>query len=81
MIGQAFGKWVILKQVKADIPVGTKAVHKHFLCRCQCGVEAVIRVDGLRSGRSSQCAECRKSKLRKEDLMKQIGRASCRERV
>lgn len=67
MIGQLFGKWTVLQEVK--IQQKRASVFKHYLCRCECGLEKVVRADGLRNGRSSQCADCRKKRYIDTDAM------------
>lgn len=54
-IGATFGRWTIL----AD---DTKGTHRFVSCRCACGVEAQVRIANLRSGRSTQCVECRNAR-------------------
>lgn len=56
MIGNKFGKWTVVERVKS--PEGPSKGFRHFLCRCECGKESVVRVDGLKNGRSSQCIVC-----------------------
>lgn len=52
MIGQRFGKWVVIKH---NIAVnGTK----NYLCRCDCGEESVVWRSGLTTGKSLQCKKC-----------------------
>jgi hypothetical protein len=58
MIGNIFSKWTVLSEVK--VVQNRKSIFKHYLCRCECGTEKVIRGDTLRSGRSSRCKDCSK---------------------
>jgi hypothetical protein len=32
---------------------------RHYLCRCECGGERVVRGDNLRHGLTRSCGECR----------------------
>jgi len=61
MIGKTFGDWIVLSEVKTGKPA------KHYECQCKCGSIKVIRNDGLKSGRSARCAECRHKNLLKID--------------
>jgi len=54
-----FGKWLVIKEVK--VIQKRSAVFKHYLCRCACGTEKIVRSDSLRHGRSTQCENCRKA--------------------
>lgn len=48
-IGQKFGRWQVIDN--------TLRHNKHFsaLCRCECGVEGVVRIEKLRTGKSLSC--------------------------
>ncbi len=48
MTGERFGKWTVLSLAKP----------KFWLCRCDCGTEAVISRGNLKSGTSTQCTKC-----------------------
>ena len=56
-IGSKIGHWLILEKVK--VIQKRSSVFAHYLCRCECGTERIVRADGLRNGRSSQCRACR----------------------
>lgn len=49
IIGQKFGKWTVLKHVKKS----------EWLCRCDCGTEAVCLGGNLKNGGSTKCEKCR----------------------
>ena len=51
-IGDRFGMWEVIGEVRSQARV---------LCRCDCGVEKYVRVDGLKSGRSATCGTCNRS--------------------
>jgi hypothetical protein len=58
--GQRFGSWTAIKRVKPNtLPV-------YWLCRCDCGTEAMIIGSALRRGKSTGCIKCRE--LRKKEL-------------
>lgn len=61
MENKKFGRWLVLSRAKS--PDGPSKNFKHYLCRCECGTESVIRGDTLRSGRSSQCRICHDKQL------------------
>lgn len=48
LIGQRFGRLVVIS--RAD-----KTGHVHWLCRCDCGGEKVIRTSSLTRGRTQSC--------------------------
>ena len=75
MIGKSFGRWFVVSEAK--IESGPSKNFKHYLCKCECGTESVIRGDTLRTGRSSQCRICHDKKLYiniQEMIGKQYGR-------
>lgn len=49
--GQTFGKWIVLERDPDNSRVA-------FRCRCECGHEAIILSDNLRSGNSTRCIRC-----------------------
>lgn len=51
-IGQTYGDWTVLSFAH------TRNNHGYYRCRCVCGTEDAVRLDGLRSGRSQSCG-CR----------------------
>lgn len=60
--GQVFGHLTVIKLVP---PIRGKKDNKKWLCRCECGVEKIIRVDHLVSGETISCG-CKKLSLLKE---------------
>lgn len=50
LLGQKFGRWTVLESA----PTG-KDRHTRWLCRCECGIEKVVRTNGLRMGHSTSC--------------------------
>src|SRR5687768_15266949 len=48
--GQRFGRWTVL-----SLALRTGPGQSRWLCRCDCGTEAVVASDGLRKGRSRSC--------------------------
>lgn len=51
LTGQRFGRWSVVKFSHAERQA-------YFLCRCDCGIEKLIRGDALRRGQSTSC-RCR----------------------
>jgi hypothetical protein len=51
LIGQRFGKLVILKML--GVEVGAKYPHVHYLVRCDCGNEKAMPVNNVRQGNRS----------------------------
>lgn len=58
LTGQTFGRWTVLSV--ADHPKRKK----YFLCRCQCGAERAVRIDGLTSGKNQSCGCLRNERVR-----------------
>lgn len=52
MTGERFGHWTV---VRVD---GRWQGHRLVLCRCDCGAESTVRLNSLRSGKSTRCKEC-----------------------
>lgn len=48
LVGRRFGKWTVLTFVRTQ----------HWLCRCDCGFEAVLRGANLSYGSTTQCQRC-----------------------
>ena len=51
--GKAFGKWQIIKRVEHFIKE-----HWYYLCRCECGLEAVRIGSQIAAGESKSCRPC-----------------------
>ena len=49
-IGSSFGRWTVIARVQN----GTDR-HSRFLCRCECGIEHIVLMTQLTSGRSQSC--------------------------
>jgi hypothetical protein len=60
--GQVFGHLTVIELVPT---IHGKKDNKKWLCRCECGVEKIIRVDHLVSGETISCG-CKKLDLLKE---------------
>lgn len=52
LIGKKFGRWTVLAINPPTVKGGTEYSYK---CRCDCGVESVVRSNPLRTGRSKSC--------------------------
>lgn len=52
MVGQWFGRWLVLGDA------GNIHNSRHFLCRCECGVEKAVKGTVLRRGKSTGCVRC-----------------------
>lgn len=62
MIGNNFGKWIVLKEFGMDYKS-----NQLVLCRCVCGIEKPLRKSTLISGQSNQCKKCRMTEFNKTD--------------
>ena len=54
--GDRFSRWTIIKEI--DYHQGAR----HFLCRCDCGIEKMVRLTHIRQGVSRSCGCYRKEK-------------------
>lgn len=71
MIGQKFGKWLVLEEKKFMGPA------KHYKCQCECGNISIIRSDILKFGRSTKCMDCRRKEVNRAEeaiLGKKMGK-------
>ncbi len=59
--GETYGKWTVLRYAGK---VGAYRLNG-WLCRCECGNEAVIPLGNLRSGASQSCVDCGRTRTRK----------------
>jgi hypothetical protein len=55
MSGKRFGRWVVVRNIKTE-----NTRHSIWECECDCGTRKIIRLDGVKSGRSSSCGCKRK---------------------
>lgn len=54
LIGKTFSRWIVLSEAKGHVsPKGKKYRKMH--CRCECGNDGNVFLDGLRSGVSKSC--------------------------
>ncbi len=52
MIGNKFGKWLVVKEAEKRRGV------KYYECQCECGTVKDVEGSMLRAGRSQQCSAC-----------------------
>lgn len=52
LLGQTFGKWLVID--RSEI----RNTQRHWLCRCECGVERMVSAKNLLAGISTQCWDC-----------------------
>ena len=69
MVGQRFGRWLVLRQATNPSPETRRGAF--WLCECTCGTTKIVRGDVLKSGDSQSCG-C----LQKEIVSKQCGENS-----
>jgi hypothetical protein len=58
LTGKRFGKWTVLRYQE---PEERAVSHRKamWVCRCDCGTEAVVKGYNLRAGLSKACKRCR----------------------
>jgi len=67
LIGQRFGRWMVLKLSYAE----KRKVY--WLCRCDCGIERMIDGSTLRNGQSKSCGCYSKDLIRERQLIDLTG--------
>jgi hypothetical protein len=50
LAGKVYGRWLVL-----DKPPETRMSQRYWYCRCECGVEKLVRQSHLQSGASQSC--------------------------
>lgn len=56
-VGKKFSKWTVIEDL------GRNKYNKRYMkCRCECGKEAEITLNRLKSGRSTRCRKCGSTK-------------------
>ena len=68
-IGQRFGHWVVLCEIKGLRDNRGEAVRR-FRCKCDCGSIKNKSPSELRSGKNKQCVKCNSKQRREENLKK-----------
>lgn len=58
MIGQTFGRWTILRELR-------RGRFKYYECRCACGTVREVKANSIRSGKSKSCG-CLKQERAKD---------------
>jgi len=58
VVGERFGRWLLLKELERDDRTAKRA----WICRCDCGVERVVLDASLKEGTSTSCG-CYKAEL------------------
>lgn len=56
LTGQYFGRWLVLSQAESGINPGDKSKFARWNCRCECGVERIVKAGMLLSGRTQSCS-------------------------
>lgn len=57
--GDIFGEWTVVREIEPIIYGKTKKIKRRmFLCRCSCGGEFNVRINGLMNGGSKKCRNC-----------------------
>ena len=65
--GDSFNLWTVIKEVE-------KTTARNFLCRCKCGTEKIIRIDGLVYGHSKGCYHCANKNTKHKDTGSRLHR-------
>lgn len=61
MTGLRYGKMLVLREATAEDGIELKK-DARWLCKCDCGVQKIVRGNNLRSGKTTSCGCSRKSK-------------------
>lgn len=69
LTGQRFGSLTVVEYS----PRKTKhCLNSHWICRCDCSQLVIVRSDNLRTGRTTQCGECRSAGGRRSVYVKDV---------
>ena len=68
LTGQRFGRWTVLKKMPKQEYKTTSSAW--WLCRCDCGKEAIVSSASLRKGTSKSCG-CYRTELIRERARKE----------
>jgi hypothetical protein len=60
LTNKIFGKWTVI-----EFSHRGKYGDSHWLCRCNCGTKQIIFGGNLRSGKTTQCVNCKKIEAKK----------------
>lgn len=71
LLGKTFGRLTVLKEVEKPEQVSQKA--SYWLCKCECGVEKIIRGNLLTSGQINSCGCMRKDSIFKDLTNQRFG--------
>lgn len=69
LTGMRFGRWTVIKRKGSKTyrsPDGS-STFPLWLCRCDCGAEAIVMGDNLKRGRSKSCGCLRDELLRERN--------------
>lgn len=58
--GNNYGKYTVIARY---YPENRRSRSAHWLCRCDCGKEKVVRSDTLRQGQAQSCGQCNRPSL------------------
>lgn len=62
LTGQRFGQWLVLERA-----IGGRGRGLQWICRCDCGAEAIVFSNNLRTGKSHRCKTCASRSARLKD--------------
>lgn len=69
MLGRRFGRWTVLGKA------GIKHKSYQYLCRCDCGYEAIKHGPSLRRGLTTKCYKCANRKKAAENMTHGLSRS------
>lgn len=55
MLGERFGRLIVIEDMGMMIKEGTKKKRRFWKCKCDCGNIAIIRADCIKSGNNKSC--------------------------
>lgn len=54
LVGKKYGRWLVISRAEDKIIVGNRHI-RHWLCKCDCGTERVVKEQSLKDGTSKSC--------------------------
>ena len=57
--GTRFGEWIVIEEAE---PIGSGVrIQRRMICKCTCGIQKIVSLCSLRTGRSQRCKKCKYS--------------------
>ena len=75
MIKMKYNRWTLLKEVEPTIYSSRKI--RNFLCKCDCGIEKIVSLSNITSGKSKSCGCFNIESIIKRNKIEKIKHSEC----